>query len=450
MPHRTPKSIRRFLAILTCLLGSSSLSSPARAYEDGDCARQETVPVSVEESYGVWSETDAARKRALDRTSQQAVARVVGVEVKSIRENKAEIVNDDAEQSFRQLEQSNLSGFVRINILEENRKAAEAGSGGLLSIKSDVTVCVPKSRAVRKEEEERADREKRPPKAVDPTTAAWFDPVSGRPQVWYWREGNRYEFFDNSGFHPRTGDRLTVVDRKVVGEWRAAGEREKREAVERVQREAALKEAEAQRQLKLARAGQLCDELAAGPYDLDRSRAVPGVPLESLKGNAAAAAEACEMAVRQQPDERRYRYQLARAYQATDPKRAMPILQGLMRQNYRASYDNYGWALLDTRVGRNDLRGALDSFRRGAAVGDPDALNSLALMTAKGHGGAGPDEALRLYRRAAALGHREAGEAVERAQEGQRQALQQRQQNDAAARAFMGLIGGALGAAVRR
>ncbi len=59
---------------------------PALAYDDSDCARQETVPVSVDEDFGNWSEMDAARKRALDRTNQSAISQVVGVEVKSSRE----------------------------------------------------------------------------------------------------------------------------------------------------------------------------------------------------------------------------------------------------------------------------------------------------------------------------------------------------------------------------
>lgn len=429
---------------MTLLLGA-----PALAYDDSDCARQETVPVSVDEDFGNWSEMDTARKRALDRTNQLAISQVVGVEVKSSRENRAEIVNSDAEQRFKQLEQTNLAGFVRVKIIEENRKTTDAG--GSLSIKSEVTVCVPKSQAVRKEEQERAARQQRPAKPVDPTTVAWFDPVTGQPRVWYWREGPNYEFFDNSGFHPRTGDKLLIVDRKVVTEWRQTVERTKREAAERVQREAAQREAEAQRQAKIARAGELCDQTAAGPYDPDRPKTVPGVAWDVLRSAGGQAVEACEIAVRQYPEERRYRYQLARAYQASDPKKALPLLQVLMRQNYRAAYDNYGWALLDTRVGRNDLAGALASFRQGANLGDPDAMSSLATMISKGRvEGAGPDEAFRLFKRAAAMGHREASEAVDRLMESQRQAEQQRLQNEQAARAFMGLVGGALGGIGRR
>lgn len=425
------------------------LGGPALSYDDSDCARQETVAVSVDEDFGGWSEMDAARKRALDRTSQLAISQVVGVEVKSSRENRAEIVNSDAEQRFKQLEQTNLAGFVRVKILEENRKATD--TGGSLSIKSEVTVCVPKSQTVRKEEQERAARQQRPAKPVDPTGVAWFDPVTGQPRVWYWREGSTYDFFDNSGFHPRTGDKLLIVDRKVVNEWRQSVERGKREAVERVQREAAQREAEAQRQAKIARAGELCDQAAAGPYDPDRSKTTPGVAWEVLRSAGGSAVEACEIAARQYPEERRYRYQLARAYQASEPKKALPLLQALMRQNYRAAYDNYGWALLDTRVGRNDLSGALVSFRKGVNLGDPDAMVSLATMISKGRvEGAGQEEAYRLFKRAAALGHREASEAVDRLMEGQRQAEQQRLQNEQAARAFMGLVGGALGGIGRR
>lgn len=425
------------------------ITSPVLAYDDGDCARQETVPVAVEEEFVAWSEMDTARKRALDRTNQVAIGQVIGLEVKSSRENRAEIVNSDAEQRYKQFEQTNLAGYVRVKIIDENRRVTDAG--GVLSIKSEVTVCVPKSQAVKQEEQERAARQQRPPKPVDPTSAAWFDPVSGQPQVWYWREGQTYEFFDNSGFHPRTGDKLTIVSRKVVAEWRQSIERTKREAADRIQREATQREVEAQRQAKVARAGELCDQTAAGPYDPDRPKTAAGVPWDALKGTSGEAVEACEIAVRQYPEERRYRYQLARAYQASDPKKALPLLQVLMRQNYRAAYDNFGWALLDTRVGRNDLAGAIASFRQGATLGDPDAIVSLATMISKGRvDNVGPDEAFRLFKRAASMGHRDAAEAVERLSEGQRQAEQQRLQNEQAARAFMGLLGGAIGGLGRR
>ena len=442
LSHRVP-------LVLACVGTLALLMGPALAYDDVDCVRQETVPVTVEEAFSTWSDLDAARKRALDRTNQNAIGQVIGFEVKSSRENRAEIVNSDAEQRFKQFEQTNYAGLVRVKMIEETRKDAEAG--GSVSIRSDVTVCVPKSQAQKKEEQERADRRLRPPKPIDPASAAWFDPVTGQPQVWYWREGQTYEFFDNSGFHPRTGDKLLIVDRKVVTAWRQSVERAKREAVERVQREAAQREAEAQRQAKVARAGELCDQSAAGPYDPDRSRTVSGVPWDVLKGAGAEAIEACEFAVRQYPEERRYRYQLARAYQTSDPKKALPLLQVLMRQNYRAAYDNFGWALLDTRVGRNDLAGAVASFRQGATLGDPDAMVSLATMISKGRvEGAGSDEAFRLFKRAASMGHRDAAEAVERLMEGQRQAEQQRLQNEQAARAFMGILGGAIGGLGRR
>ena len=166
---------------LSCLM-----SSVAVAYDDAECSRQETVSVTVEEEFVVWNEMDVARRRALDRTNQLAISQVIGVEVKSLRENRSEIINNDAEQRFKQFEQTNLAGWVRVKILEENRRTNE--SGGSLSLKTEVTVCVPKSEAVRKAEQERADRQKRPPRPVDPTTVAWFDPVTGQPRVWYSRE----------------------------------------------------------------------------------------------------------------------------------------------------------------------------------------------------------------------------------------------------------------------
>ncbi len=234
-----------------------------------------------------------------------------------------------------------------------------------------------------------------------------------------------------------------------MSDWRQSVERGKREAIERVQREAAQREAEAQRQAKIARAGELCDQTAAGPYDLDRPGPRLALAWEVLRGAGGQAVEACEIAARQYPRSAATATSWP-GLPSVGARKALPLLQALMRQNYRAAYDNYGWALLDTRVGRNDLAGALASFRQGANLGDPDAMVSLATMISKGRvEGAGQEEAYG-FKRAAGLGHREASEAVDRLTEGQRQAEQQRLQNEQAARAFMGLVGGALGGIGRR
>ena len=46
---------------------------------------------------------------------------------------------------------------------------------------------------------------------VDVQKFAPFDPVNGRARIWYWKAANgEYEFYDNRGFHPRTGEPLAA------------------------------------------------------------------------------------------------------------------------------------------------------------------------------------------------------------------------------------------------
>ena len=71
---------------------------------------------------------------------------------------------------------------------------------------------------------------RRPPKQVDLKSYELFDPQTGEPRVWYWRsDEGRYEFYDNEGYHPRTGERLISLTKdaaaKIVKE---AEEREKK------------------------------------------------------------------------------------------------------------------------------------------------------------------------------------------------------------------------------
>ena len=70
-----------------------------------------------------------------------------------------------------------------------------------------------------REEKERADRGKaqaseKPPAPVDPDTYPFFDPKTGRPNIWHSAgESGALEFFDGPGFHPRTGKALTEITR---------------------------------------------------------------------------------------------------------------------------------------------------------------------------------------------------------------------------------------------
>src|SRR6185503_9877667 len=51
----------------------------------------------------------------------------------------------------------------------------------------------------------------------DLTTFVFFDKITGEPRAWFWRsrEG-AYEFYDGPGYHPRTGDALTVLSKDLV------------------------------------------------------------------------------------------------------------------------------------------------------------------------------------------------------------------------------------------
>ena len=49
---------------------------------------------------------------------------------------------------------------------------------------------------------------------MDPDTYPFFDPKTGRPNIWHSPgENGALEFFDGPGFHPRTGKALTEITR---------------------------------------------------------------------------------------------------------------------------------------------------------------------------------------------------------------------------------------------
>ncbi len=55
---------------------------------------------------------------------------------------------------------------------------------------------------------------------VDPATAQFFNPATGKPQVWYYKypEGH-FEFYDKPGYHLVTGDPLKPVTKNIYFEW---------------------------------------------------------------------------------------------------------------------------------------------------------------------------------------------------------------------------------------
>lgn len=61
----------------------------------------------------------------------------------------------------------------------------------------------------------------RAPIKINPDQYVFFDPKTGEPRAWYWRRPDgEFEFYDNKGFQPLTGQPLLVVTREVVEQWR--------------------------------------------------------------------------------------------------------------------------------------------------------------------------------------------------------------------------------------
>ena len=112
----------------------------------------------------------------------------------------------------------------------------------------------------------------------------------------------------------------------------------------------------------------------------------------------------CELAVAQNPTELRFRYQLGRALEWIDRKKALQIHQELVARGYPAAFDNLGWLYFTEK---RDPAQAVVWFRRGVQAGDSDAMVSLAEMIERRYTiPANPsEEKLQLYGRAAKLGN---------------------------------------------
>jgi len=277
------------------------------------------------------------------------------------------------------------------------------------------------------------------PVKIGPDTRI-FDPATGSPQLWYWRSPNaEHEFFDCEGFHPRNGEALTPFSRETLRNYendvrerekqlRAEQERLRKEQQERERKEAERarkkEQEEKERADALRRASEAarrCDELAANPNDSRRMG--EGVAFDALKPQAREAAANCELAVAQNPTELRFRYQLGRALEWIDRKKALQIHQELVARGYPAAFDNLGWLYFTER---SDPAQAVIWFRRGVRAGDSDSIVSLAEMIDRGYTvPANPsEEKLELYRRAAELGNTVARRAY-RVQIAKEQATQQ-------------------------
>lgn len=75
----------------------------------------------------------------------------------------------------------------------------------------------------------------RPPKRIDqdPTSVVFFDPVSGKPLVWYHKNAQGpYELFDGPGFYLGSGSELLAITPAIVDQIHAQVRAEKTKAAE--------------------------------------------------------------------------------------------------------------------------------------------------------------------------------------------------------------------------
>jgi hypothetical protein len=272
---------------------------------------------------------------------------------------------------------------------------------------------------------------KRAPQKIDPKSFVFFDQISGEPRAWYWRgPDGQYEFYDGPGFHPGTGDPLSVLTKDLVVKFQnEAADQAKKQAdaeADAKRNEEAAANKRREELDKLTQSEKHCDMLAANPND--QNRVGEGVPFDALKLQAKDAVESCELASKQNPKEPRLQYQLARALQLGDRKRSFAILQKLVAIRYPAAFDNIGWIFY---ADQRNPQEAANYFRMGTDLNDSDSMLSLAEMIDKGYAvPRSPAETkLALYSRAAQLGNRVAANAeqVELQKQGQAEASKELQ-----------------------
>ena len=266
----------------------------------------------------------------------------------------------------------------------------------------------------------------KPPHRVDLETHPLFDPKTGRPNIWHSPgENGALEFFDGPGFHPRTGKTLTEITRDFADkrlhdiqtrredEARAKRERDEDEARAREKRteDEALERRERLRQEQANQFVVSCDELAANPGDRNRRTTKGGVSYDQLKTQVAEAIKACTLAVENFPNDLASHYQLARAVELIDPAKGQAMQDKLVKRGYPAAFDNAGSLLLrEKNCRRHCVDEAVKLFKKGAALGDPDSMMSLAEQIGNGQA---KGDMISLYQSAAKLGHPGAKRALE-------------------------------------
>jgi hypothetical protein len=253
---------------------------------------------------------------------------------------------------------------------------------------------------------------RKPPDRVDPDSHPFFDPKTGRPNVWYSPgESGALEFFNGPGFHPRTGKALTEITQEFAEKRLrdiARAKQEQADAIARAKQEQAdaiarakQEQADEQQAREAQRFAASCDELAGNPND--QHRRSKGVSYDQLRTQLPEAIRVCNVAVQQFPKDLTLQYQLARAVELVDPAEGQAMQDKLVKFGYPAAFDNAGSLLLNEKGCRQHcINEAVKLFRKGAALGDPDAMMSLADQIGQNHA---TGDQISLYQRAAKLGH---------------------------------------------
>jgi len=92
---------------------------------------------------------------------------------------------------------------------------------------------------------------------VQPTAGDFFSPLTGKPQLWYYRDTNGVlEFYDKPVFHPGTGKRLDPVTPEVFLEWKKRNDEDRIAAAQEVSAVATRAAADAEATRTAATAGE--------------------------------------------------------------------------------------------------------------------------------------------------------------------------------------------------
>jgi hypothetical protein len=421
---------------------SADLAANSKAFSSS-CREVRSVPIKVTQLMPNALDIDNVRRSGIRRAGELAIEQVVGLKIISRSEAETTYRNEELNDSFLDQKSASSEGLVTYKLNSE--EITKFNGTDALKLDLLVTVCVPKTEEQLAEEEKEKQRKLNPPERVISETPQFFNTATGEPMLWYWKSPDgEFEFFDNSGFHPVTGDPLYPVTRLIAADWSRTVEA-RAERLRRQQEE----------ELNARSSGERCDQLAANPYDLQRPQGLPGVEYDFVKVNASEAIGACQKAIELYPTTTRYYYQLGRAWQSKDLPKAQKYLKRASGEGYVVAYDNLGWLLIRSKKTAEGRQ----MFSRGADMGDPSCMYSLASLLEKDarkkNSASDFERAVTLFQKAASLGHgaaaRHIEELVAEEQEAQRRMAEtternraKRQQDEEAMRLFLGLMGGIL------